>query len=134
MIAALYSLRPGGTKNFKIKECNFGWMAIVDLFSREVECSCSNQLRRVKDLWENFIHRDSWTRLNVKPAKIMQVTRLLWSCIVAIIQGLPKCLCTRIYVFVDFRMVGSSRRVSSDAATQFFSNFPSWRPKKRNHH
>ena len=32
------------------------------------------------------------------------------------------------------RTVGSSRRVSSDAATQFFakvSNFPSWRPKKK---
>ena len=100
MIAALYSSRPGGTKNFKIKGCNFGWMAIVDLFSREVECSRSNQLRTVKDLRENFIHRDSWTRLNVKPAKIMQVTQLLWSCIVAIIQGSPKCLCTRIYIYI----------------------------------
>ena len=100
MIAALYSSRPGGTKNFKIKGCNFGWMAIVDLFSREVECSCSNQLRRVKDLRENFIHRDSWTRLNVKPAKITQITHLLWSCIVAIIQGLPKCLCIRIYIYI----------------------------------
>lgn len=49
-------------------------MAIEDLFAREVERSRTNCLRRVKDLKENFIHRDSWTRLNVKPAKIMQVS------------------------------------------------------------
>ena len=74
MIAALYSSRPAGTKNFQINGCNFGWMAIEDLFAREVERSRTNCLRRVKDLKENFIHRDSWTRLNVKPAKIMQVS------------------------------------------------------------
>ena len=35
------------------------------------------------------------------------------------------------------RMVGCSRRVSSDATTQIFakvSNFPSWRPKKKGLH
>lgn len=73
MIAALYSSRPAGTKNFQMNGFNFGWMAIEDLFAREVERSRTNCLRRVKDLKENFIHRDSWTRLNVKPAKIMQV-------------------------------------------------------------
>jgi len=73
MIAALYSSRPAGIKNFEINGCNFGWMAIEDLFVREVERCRTNQLRRVKDLRENYIYKDSWTWLNVKPAKIMQV-------------------------------------------------------------
>jgi len=33
----------------------------------------SNQLPRVPGLKEKFVYRDSWTRLNVKRAKIMQV-------------------------------------------------------------
>ncbi len=73
MIAALHSSRPGATKNFTIGGCNFGWKAIEELFLREVERARTNQLRRVKDLKESHIHRDCWTRLNVKPAKIMQV-------------------------------------------------------------
>lgn len=73
MIAALHSSRPGGTKNFAIDGCNFGWKALEDLFLREVERARTNQLRRVKDLKESHIYRDCWTRLNVKPAKIMQV-------------------------------------------------------------
>ena len=32
-----------------------------------------NELVRVPGLKENYVFRDSWTRLNVKPAKIMQV-------------------------------------------------------------
>ena len=77
MITALYFSRPAGTKNFEINGCNFGWMVIEDLFAREIERSRTNRLRRVKDLQENFIYRDSWTRLNVKPAKIMQVLFVL---------------------------------------------------------
>ena len=80
MIAALHSSRPGGTKNFEIDGCNFGWKALEDLFFREVERARTNQLRRVKDLKESHIYRDSWTRLNVKPAKIMQVNNQLSYC------------------------------------------------------
>ena len=83
MIAALHSSRPGGTKMFDIGGVNYGWKGLEDLFLREVERARTNQLRRVPDLKESHIHRDCWTRLNVKPAKIMQVfilcmTFLLW--------------------------------------------------------
>ena len=73
MIAALHSSRPGATKKFEIDGCNFGWKTLEELFLREVERARTNQLRRVKDLKESHIYRDCWTRLNVKPAKIMQV-------------------------------------------------------------
>ena len=58
----------------KISAIKFGWKAIEDMFSREIQ--------RMKDgqsclggLKSNFIHRDSLTRLslNVCPAKILQV-------------------------------------------------------------
>ena len=78
MIAALHSSRPGGTKKFEIGGCNFGWKALEELFHREVERARTNQLRRVPDLKESHIHRDCWTRLNVKPAKIMQVYIILY--------------------------------------------------------
>ena len=58
---------------FDIGGCNFGWKALEELFLREVERSRTNQLRRIPDLKESHIRRDCWTRLNVKPAKIMQV-------------------------------------------------------------
>lgn len=68
---------------FDIGGVNYGWKGLEDLFLREVERARTNQLRRVPDLKESHIHRDCWTRLNVKPAKIMQVfilciTFLLW--------------------------------------------------------
>ena len=73
MIAALHPSRLGGTKKFEIQGSNFGWKALEELFLREVERAQTNQLRRVPDLKESHIHRDCWTRFNVKPAKIMQV-------------------------------------------------------------
>ena len=33
----------------------------------------SGSLKRVPGLKESYVYRDIWTRLNVKPAKIMQV-------------------------------------------------------------
>ena len=61
MIAALYASR------------SIGWRAIEDMPKREVERMKNNELVRVPGLKENYVYRDSWTRLNVKPAKIMQV-------------------------------------------------------------
>lgn len=58
---------------FDIGGCNFGWKALEDLFFHEVERARTNQLRRVPDLKKSHIYRDYWTRLNVRPAKIMQV-------------------------------------------------------------
>lgn len=44
-----------------------------DLYRRELGRMRANMLVRVPGLKESHIIRDSWTRLNVKPAKIMQV-------------------------------------------------------------
>ena len=73
MIAALYESRAGGVNNFEKDGISFGWTAIEDMLSREVQRKKQNQLPRVPGLKENFVDRDPWTRLNVKPAKIMQV-------------------------------------------------------------
>ena len=73
MITALHSSRPVGTKMFQISDCNFGWKTLEDMFFREIEHVRTSQLQRVKDLEESYIYRDSWTTLNVNPAKIMQV-------------------------------------------------------------
>ncbi len=43
------------------------------MLKREVERMRTNNLVRVPGLRENHVYRDPWTRLNVKPAKVMQV-------------------------------------------------------------
>ena len=74
MISALYQSRPsGGVSCFNRSGFSFGWQAIEGLLQREVARIQSNMLPRVPGLKESFVHRDPWTRLNVKPAKIMQV-------------------------------------------------------------
>ena len=74
MIAALYASRSSGSANcFSRQGKQFGWKAIEDMLKREVERMKKNELVRVPGLKENYVYRDSWTRLNVKPAKIMQV-------------------------------------------------------------
>ena len=78
MISALHHSRVDGTKpnRFRLgkKGTEFGWEAIEGMLRREIQRIQSGQLARVPGLKENFVHRDSWTRLNVKPAKIMQVS------------------------------------------------------------
>ena len=75
-----------GTNAFDEDGVAFGWEPIEDMLHREVQRRQSNQLPRVPGLKENFVFRDPWTRLNVKPAKIMQV-RTLSACIeVSLIQ------------------------------------------------
>lgn len=37
-----------------------------------------NLARRVPGLRYSFVHRDNWTRLNVLPAKIMQVLKVVF--------------------------------------------------------
>lgn len=51
----------------------FGWKTIQDLHSREVERRKRNEREMVPGLQESYIIRDSWTKLNVMPSKIMQV-------------------------------------------------------------
>ena len=73
MIAALYKSHQGGVNQFKISGIRFGWEAIEDMLKREVSRMQRNELPRVPGLKESYVYRDPWTRLNVAPAKIMQV-------------------------------------------------------------
>ena len=75
MIAALYLSRTqGGNSNlFVHNDVNFGWEAIEGMLGREVTRIKDNKLPRVPGLKESYVYRDAWTRLNVMPAKIMQV-------------------------------------------------------------
>ena len=77
MVAALYSSKPEKTKLFTRENVQFGWMTIEDMFEREVKRARDGVPRRVPGLRESYVHRDIWTRLNVKPAKIMQVSELM---------------------------------------------------------
>ena len=61
----------GGTKRGKGTE--FGWKAITDLYKRELAWAHNNQARMVPQLQEAHCLCDSWTKLNVLRAKIMQV-------------------------------------------------------------
>ena len=82
MIAALYASHSTGTANcFSMQGTQFGWKAIEDMLKREVERMKKSELDRVPGLKENYVYRDSWTRLNVKPAKIMQVFIHVHTCI-----------------------------------------------------
>ncbi len=72
MVAALYSSKRGRTKLFKYEGVEFGWDTIELMFTREGRINDAIP-RRVPGLRQNYVYRDIWTRLNVKPAKIMQV-------------------------------------------------------------
>lgn len=73
MISQLFQSRASGARDFEFHGIHFGWKALEDLYRRELGRIRANMLVRVPGLKENHIIRDSWTRLNVKPAKIMQV-------------------------------------------------------------
>ena len=73
MIAALYSSKTNGTKDLCKSGVSFGWKAIEDVFQADMKRAKSGLTRRVPGLKYSDVVRDSWTRLNVLPAKIMQV-------------------------------------------------------------
>ena len=75
MVSQLHSSRAEGAKDFTVPETDvqFGWAAILSMWDREKKRRNDNQIRLVPRLNEGFVKRDSWTRLNVPPAKIMQV-------------------------------------------------------------
>ena len=56
-----------------------GVRTIEDMFEREVKRAREGVPRRVHGLRESYVHRDIWTRLNVKPAKIMQVQPIIYT-------------------------------------------------------
>jgi hypothetical protein len=73
MITALCSSRQGGTKLFDADGLHFGWEAIQKVYQKDLELANLNQARLVPGLKYAYIERDNWTKLNVAPAKIMQV-------------------------------------------------------------
>lgn len=75
MVSALHSSRLGGSKSFLKDGIFFGWQTIIDMWAREVERMKTNKMTRVPKLKQSYIIRDSWTRLNVAPAKIMQASK-----------------------------------------------------------
>lgn len=76
MINALFSSKSGGTKLFKRgrEHCTFGWETIIQLYKRDVARAKQQLTRMVPRMKEVHCVRDSWTKLNVSPAKIMQVS------------------------------------------------------------
>ena len=80
MVNALFSSKENGTKHFRRgKGVEFGWNAITDLYKRELVRASNNQARMVPRLREAHCLCDSWTKLNVLPAKIMQVNNIVGS-------------------------------------------------------
>ena len=73
MIAALYSSRVKGSKDLTIDGVKFGWKTIQAIFDEEMRRAENNLSRKVPGLKYAYVYRDQWTRLNVNPAKIMQV-------------------------------------------------------------
>jgi len=73
MIAALYSSRASGSKKLTLDGTVFGWETIEKVYSQEMERAERGQSHKVPGLRYAFVYRDNWTRLNVRPAKIMQV-------------------------------------------------------------
>lgn len=73
MVAALYSSRPKGCKNFTQNNVTFGWETIEKVFNEEMVRAENNLSHKVPGLKYAYVYRDNWTRLNVRPAKIMQV-------------------------------------------------------------
>ena len=80
MIAALYSSRDEGTKDFFKDGIHFGWETIEDVYKADIIRAKYGHSRRVPKLKYSYIVRDAWTRLNVKPAKIMQVCLYVHMC------------------------------------------------------
>ena len=74
MINALFASKVRGTRMFQnATGTSFGWQAIVDMYQRECKKHDSGHARMIPTLCENQVIRDSWTKLNVTNAKIMQV-------------------------------------------------------------
>ena len=73
MINALFSSQHGGAKCFQFEGVEFGWQAIIDMYHHECQRRSNGLARMVPHLREIPVLRDAWTKLNVHPAKIMQV-------------------------------------------------------------
>ena len=74
MINALHSSRDSGKKAFQHNGTTFGWKYVYKMWTRECTRREKGLARMVPKLREIHIIRDAWTKLNVAPAKIMQVS------------------------------------------------------------
>ena len=75
MINALFASQDGGARDFTdASGKHFGWKAIIDMYLRECKRRENGTVRMVPRLREAYILRNSWTKLNVTPAKIMQAS------------------------------------------------------------
>ena len=74
MIAVLYSSQLDKTTNKFLHDGQlFGWETTEGMLACEIQRIKHKNLPRIPGLNESHMFRDPWTRLNVKPAKIMQV-------------------------------------------------------------
>ena len=71
VISQLYASRPSGAKGFVNNDISFGWTPIREIYNEDVERAQQGHLQQVPGLKLNYVVRDAWTRLNVKPSKIM---------------------------------------------------------------
>ncbi len=86
MIAQLHTSRPKGKKRLEKDGVQFGWKSIEEMFSREISRAKAGNRTRVPGLRPNYVYRDSWTRLNVRPAKIMQVSSHFLFCLYVVVN------------------------------------------------
>ena len=56
-----------------VKKSVFGWATIVEMYKQKVDRFRQQQTGMVPQLKEVHVLGDAWTKLNVSPAKIMQV-------------------------------------------------------------
>ena len=75
MATALYSSRTDGSTNFQNRGVHFGWDTIESVYERDLYRAQRCISRRVPGLKYAHVVCDNWTRLNVLPAKIMQVSK-----------------------------------------------------------
>ncbi len=64
------------SKSFCCHDISFGWSTIKRMWDRELDQAQKGLMFEVPRLLERHMDRDVWTKLNVLPAKIMQVTYL----------------------------------------------------------
>ena len=62
--------------------------ARLHMLHKEVQLKKNDELLRVPGLKENFVYRDPWTRLNVKPPKIMLVNTYFYGiCLLCVMRS-----------------------------------------------
>lgn len=72
MVGQLHASRQNGTKSFIKDDVGFGWKPIREIYQNDVQNARMRNLQRVPQLKLSYVVRDAWTRLNVKPSKILQ--------------------------------------------------------------